>query len=83
MIIYFRFSCFLFKIQILLIKISKQQVISYFLDQYWLRYGPSKMVEYKNGEIVLFKNYMVFEFLFDFFFKKSTYRCKISRRMQF
>ena len=34
MIIYFRFSCFLLKIQIFLIKINKQQVISFFLDRY-------------------------------------------------
>ncbi len=34
----------------------------YFLDQYWLRYGPSKRVEYENVKIgqKLFKN-LVFE----------------------
>ena len=73
MIIYFRFSCFLFKIQILLIKNSEQQVISYLLGRYWLRYGLSKRVKYKNGkkDQKLYKN-LVFHFLFDFFFKKSV-----------
>jgi hypothetical protein len=69
MIIYFRFSCFLFKIQILLIKISRQQVILYFLDRYWLRYGPSKSVKYKNAKKDLFRNYIKIWFLI--FFSKN------------
>ena len=64
----FIFSLFLFEIQILLIKISKQQVISYFLDRYWLRYGPSKRVIYKNAKKDLFENYIL---IFDFFSKNQ------------
>ncbi len=75
MIIYFRFSCFLFKIKILLIKINKQQVISFFLDRYWLRYGLSKRVKYKNPKKVFSKIIWKFGFwvFILFFFKKSTY----------
>jgi hypothetical protein len=61
MIIYFRLSCFLFKIQILLIKISRQQVISYFLDRYWLIYGPSKTKCQKRPFQKLHK-YLFFDF---------------------
>ncbi len=68
MIICFRFSFFLFKIQIILIKISKQEVISFFLDRYWLRYGPSKRFKYKNPKKGLFKIF-IWNLVFDFFQK--------------
>jgi hypothetical protein len=71
MIIFFRFSWFLFKIQILLIKINKQQVISFFLDRYWLRYGPSKRAKYKNPKKGLFKNYIKIFFFLSFYLVQS------------
>jgi hypothetical protein len=76
MVIYFRFSCFLFKIQILLVKINKQQVISFFSDRYWLRYGPSKRAKYKNPKKGLFKNYMKIWFLSFYFFLFSKNQAK-------
>jgi hypothetical protein len=69
MIIYFRFSCFLFKIQILHTEISKQQVISFFFGSVLVKIWAFKKGQIRKSQNSPFHENLVFEFLFYFFSK--------------